>query len=165
MAKKEGTPMNKSIYVLLLIASIGISGCAMTGKTKTHYGGDVKLPKHGNYTSPSEIPVVPLPGECKTELPLEALTKKYYVSYSDLFTQSLKALKNAQYTVMSFNSSSGIIEFKNLSGKVYYLRLSPDQEFNSRSIARIQAPDGSRRIDSTFVENIFSAIDFQISNM
>jgi hypothetical protein len=149
--------------IIIICICLLVSGCALGGKTKTNYGAQVELPQRGNYTSPGEIHVVPLPGQYKQELTIEELNKTYYVPYSELFTACLKAIRSMNLSLKTFNSTSGIIEFKTLQGNTYYLRLSPDSEFNSRSLIRLASPDGSRRIDKSFVDNIFNAINYQIN--
>jgi hypothetical protein len=156
--------MRKFLCLIIIITGLVAVGCAQTGKPRTNYGGQVRLPQENNYTTPSQVPVVPLPGESKEPLTTEALTKQFYYPYSDLFTASLKALRNLNYSLMTFNSSSGVIEFQDIQGAKLYLRLAPDQEFSTRSIAKLQSEDGSRRIDPALVENVFNAIVYYLSN-
>lgn len=157
--------MKKYLSVLIICFLILLPGCITTGKKKTQYGAKIELPAHGNYTKPSQVPVVPLPGDIKPELTLEEMNKTFYVPYSDLFTITLKALRSLDLSLNTFNSTSGMIEFTNIQGQTYYLRLYPDDEFNSRSLIKIFTPDGSRRIDKVLINNIFNSISIGISKM
>lgn len=156
--------MQQIKVIILTFILISLNACALTGGTKTQYGGNVKLPEYGNYSTPSKITVIPIPSQIQPELMPEDLIKNFYVPYPELFTATLKVLKGLNFNVETFNSSNGTIEFKTIQGENFYLKLAQDQEFNSRSTIKLFTSDGSLRIDKNFVKAIFDTIENQFSN-
>lgn len=153
--------MKKYNYILILFVIL-LAGCATTGKTNINYGAKMKLPEHGNYTTPSVIPVVPLPNNNEVALSPQDLKKSYLSPYADMFTACLKAIKTLNLTLKTFNSSNGIIEFKTIQGEAFILKLAPDNEVNSKSNIELSTPDGSTKFNKNFVTDLFKAIDNQI---
>lgn len=158
----------RTLNCLLIITILGLSsGCALTGSSNPNYGGKVKLPEHGNYTTSSQIkvtPPVPEPRDRVQELTLDQLFKTYYAPYSDLFTASLRAIEALNLSLKTFNSTSGLIEFKTIQGQTYFLNIAPDKEFNSRATVKLFSGDGSRRINKDLVDSIFTAIEYSVNN-
>lgn len=158
----------KKYNILLIFLLLSTSGCALTGGSRTQYGGNVKLPSHGNYNNPSQVtvqPEVPIPGDQPSELALEDLYKTYYTPYSKLFKAALRAVEGLNLSLQNFNSTTGLIEFKSIQGVTYFIKVSPDKEFNSRASIKLFTADGSRKIGRDFVFNIFETINYHINNI
>lgn len=147
----------------LLIACILFfsTGCVLTGRKGTNYGGNVRMPN-----DPATVrikPPVPQPNSTSPELSLDQLYKTYYAPYSSLFTTTLRAVEALNLSVKGFNSTSGLIEFRTIQGYTYFLKVAPDQEFNSRSTVKLFSKDGSRRINKNLVESIFQSINYHLN--
>ena len=155
-----------NIFLIALIISL-TSGCALTGGSKPNYGAKVIKPAETNYSNPIQVTVKPPVPESNTErpeTPLEDLTKAFYTPYSTLYTACLSALENMNLSLKSFNSTSGIIEFKTLQGQTLVIQVSPDKEYNSRSSVKLFAQDGSRRFNVNFINTLFESINYQINS-
>lgn len=157
------------IHNLILIALIIslTSGCALTGGSNSQYGANIKKPGENQYNTTTQIPVkppVPEPNRVRPDTPLENLYKTYYAPYSTLYTACLRALENMNLSLTSFNSTTGIIEFKTIQGQTLVLQISPDKEYNSRSSVKLFAQDGSRRFNINFINTLFESIYYQINN-
>ncbi|MGD9581632.1 MAG: hypothetical protein AB7V50_09690 [Vampirovibrionia bacterium] len=153
-----------SLLISFLIIFI-TTGCALTGGSKSNYGANLKKPD-GNYNNATQIPVqppVPDINSSKTDTPLENLFKTFYAPYSTLYTACLRAIENMNLSLTSFNSTTGLIEFKNIQGETLALKISPDKEYNSRSSVKLFAKSGSRKFNQNFINTLFESINYQLN--
>lgn len=156
----------QTIFLIALIISL-TSSCALTGGSKPNYGTTIKNSTENNYSNPIQVtvkPPIPEPNAERPDTPLENLIKTFYAPYSTLYTACLRSIENMNLSLKSFNSTTGIIEFKTLQGQTLVLQISPDKEYNSRSSVKLFAQDGSRRFNVNFVNALFESINYQINN-
>lgn len=155
-----------NLFLITLIISL-TSGCALTGGNNSHYGANIRKPGENQYNSTTRIPVrppIPEPNRVRPDIPLENLYKTFYAPYSTLYTACLRAIENLNLSLTTFNSTTGIIEFKTMQGQVLALKVTPDKEYNSRSSVKLFSQDGSRRFNTTFVNTLFESIYYQVNN-
>lgn len=150
----------KKAFMTAVLVLLLTTGCVTT-TGGTQYGGQVTPPNMRQQSDQRTSSGVPLPTEttAKRELSYKELTKAYNTTFQDLFTHSLKALRNLNFTISTFNSTDGVIEFKSYNLKPMYLKVLSDKECPTASYARILSKDGSRKINPNLVENIFKEID------
>ena len=142
------TLITLSLCILLLNA------CTTLGGNKVNYSGSVNLPEHGNY-----VPTAPIPGSINKELSTDDVTALFNIPYSQLFTIALKSVTRSNYSILNLNSDNGIIKFKTTSGQDFYLKVSKDKDYDSKSRVKVLPADGSYKIEKNFVLSIFETIN------